>query len=249
MNRNAVPAGRALEGSAGVSGRRGSRGALARRGAVLGVASVVAVLGATPPAAAHVGITPSTTAAGAYAVLEVSVPHGCEGSATTEVAISIPAEINAVTPTRHPLWEVEEQVEALDPPVTDSHGSQITERVSTITYRTDTPLPDGHRDTFQLSLQLPESEGTALVFPIIQTCEQGETAWIEVPEDGQDGHDLARPAATVVVTGAESGGAHGQGGSSTDDADTDVLALGALGVGLLGALLGGAALALQRRRA
>ena len=43
------------------------------------------------PASAHVTITPSTTAAGAFAVLEVSVGHGCEGSPTTEITIQMPA--------------------------------------------------------------------------------------------------------------------------------------------------------------
>ena len=57
-------------------------------------------------------------------------------------------------------------------------------------------------------MQLPESEGTTLVFPTIQTCEQGESAWIEVPEDGQDAEELELPAPSVTITAAE-GDAHG----------------------------------------
>ena len=175
---------------------------LARLGAVpLALGAVV--LGVAAPASAHVTITASTTAAGAFTVLTVSVPHGCEGSATTEVTIQIPEEINAVTPTRNALWEVEKEVEQLDPPVTDAHGNEITERVATVTYTADTPLPDGYRDAFELSLQLPDDEGTTLVFPTIQTCEEGESAWIEVPADGQSEDDLELPAPSVTITAAE----------------------------------------------
>ena len=111
-----------------------------------------------------------------------------------------------MSPTRHALWEVDKTMETLDPPVTDSHGRQITERVASVTFRTDTPLPEGYRDVLALSLQLPDLEGDTLVFPTIQTCEQGEAAWIEVPADGQDGEDLELPAPAFVLTAADGGG-------------------------------------------
>ena len=237
---------------------------LARLGAVPAVLGI-AVLGVAAPAGAHVTITPSTTAAGAFAVLTVSVPHGCDGSPTTEIAISIPEEINAVTPTRNPLWEVEKEVQQLDPPVTDAHGNEITERVATVTYTTDEPLPDGYRDSFELSVQVPDAEGTTLVFPIVQTCEEGESAWIEVPAEGQSADDLELPAPGFTITAGGDDGhddeadgaaetAAGEAASrrpldEADDADDgDALSAWALGAGVLGVLLGGAALLQGRRR-
>ena len=218
---------------------------LARLGAVP-IALGAVVLGAAP-ASAHVTITASTTAAGAFTVLTVSVPHGCEGSPTTEVTIQIPEAINAVTPTRNPLWEVDKQVQQLDPPVTDAHGNEITERVVTVTYTATTPLPDGYRDAFELSLQLPETEGTTLVFPTIQTCEEGESAWIEVPEDGQSADDLELPAPSVTITAAE-GDTHGS--EEPAEAPEDGRDLGAwgLGAGVLGVLVGAFAVIQARRR-
>ncbi len=235
------------------------------RMAALAAALPVAVIGTAGPASAHVTITPSTTAAGAHAVLEVSVGHGCEGSPTTEITIRIPDEINSVTPTRTALWQVEKKTVKLDPPLTDTHGSTVTERVASVTYRADDPLPEGYRDAFELSLQLPEVEGTTLVFPTIQTCRQGESAWIEVPEAGQSAEDLELPAPAFTITAAEAGGHHEEAPAtetSTGDVvgtsdgstaaqqseDGEALALAALGVGLLGALLGGTALVLGRRR-
>jgi len=239
-----------------------SRRTVARVGTVV-AAVLVTVIGLAGPAGAHVTVTPSTTAAGAHAVLDFSVSHGCEGSSTTEITIRIADEINAVAPTRNALWDVEKDVVELDPPVTDSHGNQVTERVASVTYRTDAPLPDGYREVFELSVQLPEAEGTTLVFPTIQTCEQGEAAWIQVAEDGESEADLELPAPAFVVTAAEPGGhraeitatdtasaGHNVAESSTsqDSENSRALTLAALGAGLLGALLGGAAIVLQRRR-
>jgi uncharacterized protein YcnI len=220
---------------------------LARLGAVpLALGAVV--LGLATPASAHVTVTASSTAAGAFTVLTLSVPHGCDGSATTELAIQIPEGIDEVTPTRNPLWEVDKQLERLDPPVTDEEGNEITERVATVTYTAKSPLPDGYRDAFELAMQLPDAEGTTLVFPTIQTCEKGEAAWIEVPEDGQTEDDLELPAPSVTITAAE-GEAHGSEQVEEDDGDdgTDLGAWG-LGAGVLGILIGATAVVQARRR-
>lgn len=228
-------------------------------------AAGVALLALAGPASAHVTITPTTTAAGAYTVLTVSVPHGCEGSATTKVAIQIPEDILAVTPTRNPLWDVTKQKKKLAEPVTDAHGNTVTERDAVVVYTAKTPLPDGYRDAFELSLKLPEEEGKTLVFPAIQTCEKGETAWAEVAAEGQDPEELEHPAPTLTITAAEeeadpaASDAAGTTSADTEDAaasddeseDEDSNTLGALGLGagVLGLLAGGAALVQVRRRA
>lgn len=251
---------------------RPSRRALARLGAAAGGITVLA-LALAAPASAHVTVTPSDTAAGAYTVLTFSVGHGCEGSPTTGIRIQIPEGINSVTPTRTPFYDVTKQTKKLDPPVTDAHGNQLTERVDTVTYTAKTPLPDGIRDTFELSLQLPEdAAGQDLAFKTIQTCQTGETAWIEIPAEGQSEDDLASPAPAFTVTDAEGDG-HGHGemaetgetGETAGDAgdgtqsdtseeaatDTDAgdsddsgngLAIAGLVAGIAGILVGGFAL-------
>lgn len=236
---------------------------VARAGAVAALAGGVVLL-ATAPAAAHVTITPTVTAADSYTVLTVSVPHGCDGSSTTKVAIQIPDLINAVTPTINQGWTVEKVMTELDPPITDSHGNELTERVSEVVYTAKTPLPEGHRDVFELSLKLPDAAGEELIFPAIQTCEQGEAAWAQVPEAGQDSGELDYPAPAFVITAATGGGDHGSGdgsGEGSDDGDSAEATtassttesgpnslLGWIGLifGLLGFIAG--ALALQRTR-
>lgn len=245
---------------------------LIRVGAATGAAALVA-LGLGAPASAHVTVTPSDTAAGAYTVLTFSVGHGCEGSPTTAIDIQIPEGINAVTPTRNDYYDVAKRAEQLNPPVADAHGNEITERIDTVTYTARTPLPDGFRDTFELSVQLPEdAEGETLLFPVIQSCVKGETAWTEVAADGQSEDDLDSPAPLLVVTEAGEGGHHGAAEEESEDdaaegvsvteasgeplteaADGDDsgngLAIAGLVAGVGGLLLGGAALARGRRTA
>lgn len=251
-----------------------ARRTLARLGAVTGTAGLL-TLGLAGAASAHVTVTPSDTGAGAYTVLTFAVGHGCDGSPTTGITISVPEGINAVTPTRNDYYDVTKQTEKLTPPVTDAHGNELTERVGTVTYTARTALPDGFRDTFELSVQIPEdAEGSDLTFPVIQTCEKGETAWTQVPAAGQSEDDLESPAPGFEVTAAGAGG-HGDeaadpeegaddaaavsaettpASASTEEAaasddDGNGLAIAGLVAGIGGLALGGAALARSRRTA
>ena len=230
----------------------------ARLGAATTLAAVLAVGGAlalAAPASAHVSVSPSTTAAGGYAILTFSVPHGCDGSPTTKVAISIPEEITSVTPTRNPLWDVVVNQKRLAEPITDAHGNTVTKRDATVVYTAKEPLPDGYRDAFELSVQLPEDPGATLTFPTVQTCEKGESAWIEVAADGQDAEELELPAPAVTVTAAEGDG-HGEDAEpvaaepaeSSDDGGSSTLSIVALVFGMAGLVMGLAALAQVRRR-
>ncbi len=183
-----------------------------------GVAALV--LGGAVAASAHVGIAEETVEAGAYEILTVSVPHGCEGSATNEVAIQMPEGINAVTPTRNPLYTVEAVMEDLDAPITDSHGNEVTERVAQVVYTAETPLPDEQRDAFELSLQIPEDAAdSTLYFPTVQGCEEGEAAWVQIPEDGQDPDDLDAPAPSVDVVAASEDSSEVSGGTTDTTSD------------------------------
>lgn len=236
-----------------------SRRTLARLGAP--TAAVALALAVAGPASAHVTVTASDTAAGAYTVLTVSVPHGCDGSPTTKVAVAMPEGIYSVTPTRNPLYDVEKVTEKLDQPVEDAHGNEVTERVSQVVYTARTPLPDGERDAFELSLQLPEdAAGETLAFPAIQTCEQGETAWTEEAAEGAE--EPEHPAPSITVTDAEEGDAHGAAEATAvetepaaaepaDDDEGSGTALGVAGLvaGLLGLAAGVTALVTSRRKA
>ncbi|BDZ63996.1 YcnI family copper-binding membrane protein [Agromyces mangrovi Wang et al. 2018] len=171
--------------------------------AALGGGALLAL--AAPLAAnAHVTVTPSGTAAGSYAVMTFSVAHGCEGSPTTSLAIDIPEGVASVAPTVSATWDVET--------VTDD------DRVSQVVYTAVEPLPDGFRDTVELQVRIAEdAAGTDLVFPVVQACEEGETAWVEVAAEGEE--EPASPAPFITVT-ESTGDAHGH-GTTDDSADEE----------------------------
>ncbi|UCR88479.1 YcnI family copper-binding membrane protein [Mycetocola spongiae] len=216
------------------------------------IAGALLALGGPLAASAHVGVTPSDTAAGSYSLLTFSVPHGCDGSGTTAVSIQIPEEINGVTPTVNPNWTVTKDMVDLSDPITDAHGNSLVQRVGSVTYTAKEPLADGFRDAFELSLQLPDSAGKTLVFPTLQTCETGSTDWSEIAAEGQDEHDLAAPAPSVTITAASE--AHGEHTATPEAApaaaEQDVLArvfgLGGIAVGVVGVIVG--TLGLRARR-
>jgi uncharacterized protein YcnI len=250
---------------------------LARVGAP--VAALGLALLPVASAAAHVSVTASTTAAGSYTIGTFAVPHGCDGSPTTRVAISIPEQILSVKPTRNAFWDVRIVIARLPEPKVDAHGNEVTERVSEIVYTAGTPLPDGVRDAFELSFQVPGAVGETLTFPIIQTCQKGETAWTEVPAAGQDEEELEHPAPSFVITAPDGDGdghdaassretaasaepetvakaddsasADGPGadGPSADGLSGDGFGAAGLAAGVLGLLAGGAALVQVRRLA
>jgi uncharacterized protein YcnI len=235
-----------------------SRRTLARLGAPAIAAAAITFMVAAP-ASAHVTVTPTETAAGAYTVLTFSNGHGCEGSPTKQITIKVPEGINNVTPTRHPFYDVKVTTEKLDEPVEDAHGNKLTERDATIVYTAKTPLPDGQRDAFEVSLQLPEKEGT-LSFPTVQTCEKGETAWIEeTPEGATEEPENPAPAFEVTAAEAEDGHGHGADKASeekaepaaaeTEDGDGNLWGGVGAGAGILGLIAGSTALALGRRKA
>jgi uncharacterized protein YcnI len=153
-----------------------------RRSACGVLAGALVLLGAAP-ASAHVTLTASTTVAGATAAVRMLVPHGCEGSATTEVAVRLPAAVSEVSAASSGRWSAEQVGGAL-------------------TFRADAPLPDGAEDAVEFSVRLPDDPGVTLVFPVVQRCEEGEAAWTEVAADEASREALEMPAPVIVVTAA-----------------------------------------------
>jgi uncharacterized protein YcnI len=203
-------------------------------------------------ASAHVEATPDSTAANSYSLLTFSVTHGCSGSPTTSLKITLPEELNSVTPTVNPNWTISESTEKFTTPRTLADGSKITERTSAVTYTAKTPLDPHQRDTFTLSLQVPDTAGKTLYFPTLQTCEKGTTDWKDIPAAGASEDSVQSPAPSLTVTAADATAAgHGSHGatdgataSSGDNAGNDGAAWPAwlgFGAGVAGLVLGGLA--------
>ncbi|MDQ5860876.1 MAG: YcnI family protein [Actinomycetota bacterium] len=231
------------------------RRTLAAAAATAGTAALI-VTGAAG-ASAHVGVSPDKTAANSYALLTFGIPHGCDESGTTKVAITLPAELNDAQPTVNPNWSVEKVTEQLAEPKKLADGTSITKRTSQIVYTAKAPLAHELRDALVLSVKLPDAAGSTLYFPTLQSCETGQTDWSEIAKDGQDPHSLKAPAPSITITEAASTDGHGAAAAtahasepqSTEqvatvtDSGADARSWAGLAAGLGGLALGGVAFA------
>lgn len=145
---------------------------------------------------AHVTLEPQTASPGGYAKLVFRVPHDCEGSATTQIAVQLPQGCLSVKPQVHAGWKIKTTKFKLSTPV-ESHGKQITETVSEVTWQGG-PLSDEYMDEFGLSLKLPDTPGAKLVFPVIQTCQKGVSRWTETPPP-EHAHHAKFPAPYLML--------------------------------------------------
>lgn len=180
---------------------------LRRTGLVIAGATAGVLLAVAAPlaASAHVTVTPGAVTAGAYSVLTFAFSHGCQDSPTTSLAIDIPEGIDSLAPQIEAGWTIE----------TVGADSGIPTR---IIYTADAPVDNGLRATVTLQAKFAESTaGETLAFPVVQSCVEGETAWVELAEDGQDPHDLDAPAPLVTVGAADAASGHGSGDASADD--------------------------------
>lgn len=226
----------------------------------MAAATGVLSLALAAPAAAHITVSPGTAPSEGYTTQTFQVPHGCEESPTTQVRIRIPRSVSSATPAVHPLWKVTTKEGPKDP--VELHGEKITRGVSEIAYTARQPLAPDRLDLLPVSLKMPAGkEGEPVYFPVIQRCQEGETAWIQTPAEGESEDDLESPAPAIELTAAEgdhdaaepaaekqSAELQTAGAAGDDDSAPTWLTIVALGIGALGLMAGLAGLSAARRR-
>ena len=180
-----------------------------RRTILIGAAAGVALAVGVPLAAsAHVHVDPGVASAGATETLNFSFSHGCDGSPTTALVIDIPEGVGNATPVVQGGWTITRELGS------DGVPTQVT-------FTSDAPVEDGLKANLAIAALFDESAaGTTIAFPVTQTCVEGETAWVEVAEEGQSADDLESPAPVVEVGDVVEDDGHGHGGAA-DDAETD----------------------------
>ena len=142
------------------------------------------------------------------------VTHGCKGSATTRVSVTLPAGFIGAKPQPKPGWNVETTRGAYDRPYAFYHGA-LTEGVKTITW-SGSSLPDDFTDEFIFTGLVDPSfqAGASLYFPVVQTCEAGEQRWTEIPTSAMAVPEF--PAVRLKLTGPASGSSAAPAGSHPD---------------------------------
>lgn len=150
---------------------------------------------------AHVTLEQGSAEAGKSYKAVLRIPHGCDGSATTGILVTLPNGVRQAKPMPHAGWRVEAEKEKLAQPY-DWHGETITEDVSRIRWQGGN-LPDAFYDEFVFRIQLPMEAGKTLYFKVKQTCEKGQIEWSAIPGDNS-GNEY--PAASLKLLPASSSG-------------------------------------------
>lgn len=159
------------------------------------IAALSAGLGAAP-AAAHVTLEKAESTTGAYYKAVLKVGHGCQGSPTTALKVTIPDGLVAAKPMPKAGWTVATETGAYARAYA-FHGKDVKEGVTSISW-TGGPLPDGQYDEFVFVAYLaPEAGARNVPIPVVQTCEKGEQRWVEVAKAG--GEKLAQPAPVLKI--------------------------------------------------
>ena len=154
--------------------------------------ALLIALAAPLPAVAHVVAAPDAAKAGSYAAIAFRVGHACSaGDTTLSVRIEIPPGVASARPQVKPGWTYALEREPRSDPKAAPSAVTFTGR-----------LPDEAFEDFSLLMKLPAA-GEALVFPVIQTCEKGESQWTEVPDPAAPGEKLSRPAPVLRLIPAE----------------------------------------------
>jgi len=161
------------------------------------------VLCSAGTALAHVTLLSREAAPGAPYKAVFVVPHGCGGSATVRLAVTIPPGVLLVKPMAKPGWQIDVTREPYAKPWASSHGAKLTEGVSGVVW-SGGRLPDSLYDEFVMMTFLSSelAPGATLAFPAIQTCETGEHRWVQAPAAAQSDHS-DEPAPSVRLVPAD----------------------------------------------
>lgn len=137
-------------------------------------------------AAAHVVAVPDTAKAGSYSAIAFRVGHACAaGDVTLKVRIEIPEGVASARPQVKPGWTYVVE-----------RGTDPKAAPTAVTF--EGRLPDEAFDDFAILMKLPAT-GDRLIFPVVQTCEKGESQWTEVASPDAPDEKLTRPAPVVTL--------------------------------------------------
>ncbi|MEO8266702.1 MAG: DUF1775 domain-containing protein [Ilumatobacteraceae bacterium] len=140
-------------------------------------ATLTVVLAAGGVASAHIDPDPIAMQAGTTGTAAFKVEHGCDGSPTTSMKFQIPDGVSAIA-------------------AVDKAGWTATVAGDTLEF-VGGPLAPDQEDHFDITFTAPAQPGD-IRFPVIQTCEKGELAWIEVAAEGEA--EPEHPAPTIKIT-------------------------------------------------
>ena len=133
------------------------------------------------------------------------VGHGCDGSPTNQIKVTLPAGLQGVKPMPKAGWNLSTKLGKLAVPYDNGHGGMVTEGLTEVTWAASAKesfLPDAHYDEFVLRGRLPKETGPVW-FKVFQGCEKGSNDWAEIPASGTSTKGLKAPAALLEILPAK----------------------------------------------
>ena len=149
---------------------------------------------------AHIVLAEPQAVAGSYYKATLRVGHGCNGSATQELVVLVPAGFQGAKPQPKAGWRIDTRKAKLAQPYT-THGHTVTDDVVELRWRAmdkEAALPDDQFDEFAFMGRLSDQAGPLWV-KVLQMCETGHNDWSEIPAKGTLTRGLKLPAALLEV--------------------------------------------------
>jgi uncharacterized protein YcnI len=170
----------------------------------LAVAAAVGVaLCIAGPAAAHIHTDPEEVKAGTENTVGFIIEHGCDGSPTTSVELQLPTGVAGIS-------------------AEDANGFTASVDGQVVTFSGGS-LPDATEQAFDVTFTAPTEAGTIDV-PLVQTCEEGSTDWIEPEVEGQPEPENPAPQLVIAANPDATTTTAADGSSTTEAAPTTTAA-------------------------
>lgn len=189
---------------------------------------------------------------GGYGVLTFRVPTESDTAATTDLLVTFPDDqpVLSVSTQPKPGWTAHVVKKKLATPQKDDDGNDITDYVSTVEWKADTPqaaIPPNEFDMFSVSAG-PLPKAATLALPAVQTYSDGKiVSWNEKAASGQP--EPEHPAPVLMLSSGDHEGAPAlQAAAPAVTGAPAWQGITALVLAIVAVLLGVVNLALLRRR-
>ncbi len=133
----------------------------------------------------------------------IEIDHGCEGSATQAIHVTIPEGFIAAKPMPKAGWTLTIDSGPYAKPY-PFRGSMLAQGAKTLTWQGNLPAEDYDEFVFEGFVSESIPAGGTLLFPVVQDCVKGSYHWVETPKDSDLSAMLAHPAPGVVVASGAS---------------------------------------------
>lgn len=189
---------------------------------LIGATASATAIALAAQASAHVVVSGTDATQGGYGVLTFRVPSESNVASTTDVLVTLPDDhpIIAVSTQPKPGWTASVTKKRLPTPQKDDDGNEITDYISTIEWKADTPqagIPPNQFDMFNIEAG-PLPKEAMIYLPTVQTYSDGNVVrWDEKAAVGQpepehpapmlmlsDGDKASVPAAAEDIPAKES---------------------------------------------